>query len=146
MGLQKICPRCRSAIIPAQDKLCTRCAEHKSIRHMEYDAFRRDKKCQAFYHSKEWTDMRNFIIETYGDIDVYMMHVYGIAIPATTVHHIVPLQEDWSRRLDPDNLIQVAHETHSAIHKLYQVKKRKTQRLLEDANRIHRHKKGGGLN
>lgn len=38
---------------------------------------------------------------------------------ADTVHHIVPLKEDWNRRADPDNLISLSAVSHAEIEQAY---------------------------
>ena len=43
----------------------------------------------------------------------------GKVIPADTVHHIIPLREDWNRRLDSGNLMSLHHDTHSMIEREY---------------------------
>lgn len=45
--------------------------------------------------------------------------VKGRVVPADTVHHIVELMEDYSKRCDLDNLISISEATHSMISKAY---------------------------
>ena len=63
----------------------------------------------------------------------YAYHILHEIRRADTVHHITPLREDWTRRLDITNLIPLASSTHNAIHTLYDqdaATKATTQALL----------------
>lgn len=120
MKLKKICPRCKASTIDATQVMCERCAAVASTRHIEYDRFRRDKKYDAFYKSKEWRHLRAHILMQHAGIDVYLYHHRNRLAAANTVHHIVELSEDWSRRLDPSNLIPLSSSTHAYVHKVYE--------------------------
>jgi phosphoglucosamine mutase len=55
-----------------------------------------------------------------GDKYVYEYMMHGRVVIADTVHHIVPLKEDWNRRLDISNLMSLNHDTHSQIERDYE--------------------------
>ena len=40
----------------------------------------------------------------------------GIIKEAKEIHHIIPIEEDWSKRLDYDNLIALCSDCHNAQH------------------------------
>lgn len=74
---------------------------------------------QLFYHSKEWKDVRSFVIFRDNGCDLgilgYEIHVNVL------IHHINPMSlddiinnEEWI--LNPDFLITTTHNTHNAIH------------------------------
>lgn len=74
---------------------------------------------QRFYTSREWKDVRSFVIfRDHGadlGIEGYEIHHGPI------VHHINPLTMDDfklgdKRLMDPENLILTTHSTHNAIH------------------------------
>lgn len=74
---------------------------------------------QAFYTSREWKDVRNFVIARDEGCDLGMKgyEIYD----RITVHHIVPMTpgdiEDRNPMcLNPNNLIIATHRTHNAIH------------------------------
>lgn len=78
---------------------------------------------QALYHSKEWRDLRNYIIARDDGCDLAMPD-YGI-YDNIYIHHINPIrEEDIERRsskiMDPNNLVCVSFETHNFIHFGYQ--------------------------
>lgn len=50
-------------------------------------------------------------------IDLYAYYHDGKIIPATMVHHIVPISEDYTKRLDMDNLIPLSDKSHGIVHK-----------------------------
>lgn len=51
---------------------------------------------------------------------------------ADTVHHIIPLRDDWNRRNDIENLMSLNHDTHSTIESLYRKDKELTQKILKE--------------
>lgn len=74
---------------------------------------------QLFYSSKEWHDLRNYVIaRDYGcdlGISGYEIHLGPL------IHHINPMRiedvvnhEEWI--LNPEFLITTTHDTHNAIH------------------------------
>ena len=87
-----------------------------------YNKFNRDKAFERFRRSKEWLRIRQAVIDRDDGIDQYALHTTGKLIPGTSVHHIIPLADDWSRRLDMSNLILLSEQTHGEIEKIYQTK------------------------
>lgn len=76
---------------------------------------------QKFYTSKEWRDIRNFVIVRDNCCD---LGVEGYEIPDGVqifIHHLNPIElEDIELRtrilLDPEFLVTTIHRTHNAIH------------------------------
>lgn len=74
---------------------------------------------QRFYSSREWQDVRSFVIVRDEGCD---LGVLGYEIfTGLLIHHINPMgvddilhQEEWI--LDPEYLITTTHNTHNAIH------------------------------
>lgn len=60
-------------------------------------------------------------------IDIYLYITEGKVVPADTVHHIIELMEDYSKRCDLDNLISISEATHSMISKAYKDERKKAQ-------------------
>jgi len=74
------------------------------------------KKYMAFYNSKAWRNLskryalsKNYICEE--------CRKKGILKKGTQVHHIVPIDQDWDKRLDWDNLQLLCTECHNEKHK-----------------------------
>ena len=74
---------------------------------------------QIFYKSKEWLDVRDYVIVRDGGCDLGMpdREIFGKIL----VHHMNPIRkEDILRRskflLDPEYLISTIKNTHDAIH------------------------------
>jgi hypothetical protein len=74
---------------------------------------------QAFYRSREWRDVRDFVIvrDNGCDLGVEGYEIYSELL----VHHMNPMdvdsiihKEEWI--LDPEFLITTTHRTHNAIH------------------------------
>ena len=74
---------------------------------------------QQFYTSREWHDVRSFVIVRDNGCD---LGVFDREIPAgPLIHHMNPMsiddilsKADWI--LDPEYLITTCHNTHNAIH------------------------------
>lgn len=140
MPIYKRCSRCGSRIPSG-----SRCPCLKE-RHKEYDRMIRDKKSKQFYDSGEWTRARADAMDADQGIDVYLFVTKGQVKPADTVHHIIPLRDDWEKRCDINNLMSLHHDTHSLIESLYKKDKQKIQReLLEMVKRFRETVRQGGV-
>lgn len=116
--INRICSRC-GKIVPVGQ----RCTCQPAYRR-DYNKFRRDKRLQRFRASDEWKRIRQKVIERDGGLDQYVLHETGELKAGFSVHHIVPLSEDWSRRTDPSNLITLSDDTHASIEYKYKGKQR----------------------
>lgn len=122
-------------------KRCSRCGKRipsgsrcdcLKLRHKEYDKYSRDKKSKQYYDSKEWEQTRQNTLELDDGIDVYLFMTEGIVEIADTVHHIVPLRDDWTKRNDTDNLMSLHHDTHSKIERMYRKNKSNMEKELKE--------------
>lgn len=89
--------------------------EEKAERQRFYDKYIRDEKASEFYHSKEWQAIRLRALER----DFYLCQPClreRRITKADMVHHIVPIKQDWSRRLDLSNLESICISCHNKIH------------------------------
>lgn len=64
-------------------------------------------------------------------MDVYLFMTEGVVVKADSVHHIVPLRDDWTRRCDISNLMSLSHESHSRIEAGYKKDKRGIEERLQ---------------
>lgn len=71
-------------------------------------------------------------------IDVYLFVTKGEIKQADTVHHIIPLKENWEKRCDITNLISLHHDTHSLIEQMYKKNKQRIQRELAEILKKYR--------
>lgn len=145
MGLMKYCnrPGC-NRLVPQGVKYCTahtigKTAENRQ-RYKEYDAHRRNKKAKAFYNSAEWKAARARVMARDAGIDIYLYIMEGRIVPADTVHHIVELLEDYTKRCDMDNLISISESMHSMISRAYKdrTKKAAMQQVLRECIREYK--------
>lgn len=134
MLLKHICPVC-GKVIPINQP---RCPEHPS-RHKKYDdniRYVRDKKYHNFYLTSAWGAAKTLAINKANGICVYTFFFEKKLVTCEDVHHIVPLKDNWERRLDVDNLIPLTHRVHMQIEKKYREgEKAKVQALLFDLKR-----------
>ena len=114
--IYKLCTSCGRKVPEGTTCPCQklRIAERNRL----YDKHQRDRRSTVFYNSAEWGRVRQRVLDL-DKIDVYLYMTQGRVVPADTVHHIIPLKEDWSKRLDINNLMSLHHDTHSALEREY---------------------------
>lgn len=139
MPIYKRCSRCGKRMLLGLSCDCIK------TRHREYDCFTRDQKAKAFYASSDWERIRSTVLELDEWIDVYVYMTKGEIVAADTVHHIVPLRDDWSKRCSVDNLMSLRHDTHSLIEKLYKEDKDAVQEQLRKMLCSYRNERVGGI-
>lgn len=64
-------------------------------------------------------------------IDIYQFIMKGVIVPATIVHHIVPLEDNVDLKFDTTNLIPVSASTHYEIHRCYDMSAEDKKRMQE---------------
>ncbi|EHL17400.1 hypothetical protein HMPREF9630_00567 [Peptoanaerobacter stomatis] len=68
-----------------------------------------------FYKSTAWKNKQKKILRR----DEYLCQEckrYGKSTKADTVHHIIPISEDKTKRLDSHNLISLCGDCHNKMH------------------------------
>lgn len=88
-----------------------------------YDAKRRiqESRYRAFYSSKAWRTFREgFLAEK--------PFCFKCNRFATDLHHIVPLKEDWEKRLDAKNIMPLCKACHSKTELEERNKKSETKK------------------
>ena len=107
--LTKLCKKC-GKLIPYPLTYCDKCRPKPKDKAKEtryYDKNRRDKRSTAFYNSKEWRALSAYVLM----INNYQCAECGKV--ATEVHHIIEVKDDWSKRLDIDNLQPLCTSCHT---------------------------------
>ena len=119
MPIYKRCCKCGKRIPSGTTCECIKKIrwQQKKERDKDYDMNRRDKARAAFYKTKAWIITKEDTLARYMYIDLYAYYHDGKIIPATMVHHIVPLSKDFTRGLDPENLIPLSDKSHAVLHK-----------------------------
>lgn len=95
------------------------------------------EKYDSFYQSSEWKILRN---RKFFDANGICENCYKLVdedgnhkiIQAREVHHIVPIEEDWSKRLDYNNLILLCPNCHNEFHERISP----LQKFLKDWNNL----------
>lgn len=74
-----------------------------------------NEKFSQFYNSNEWKNLRN---QKFYDADglCELCNKNKIIKQGREVHHIIPIETDWNKRLDYDNLILLCSDCHNAQH------------------------------
>lgn len=68
-----------------------------------------------FYKSAKWESKRKKILKRDG-YQCQESKRYGKTVPATTVHHIFPLDQYPELALEEDNLISLGDKSHNTMH------------------------------
>jgi 5-methylcytosine-specific restriction enzyme A len=68
-----------------------------------------------FYHTQKWRKKRIVILKKY-DYRCYCCSRFGFTSLATTVHHITPISDDFSKALKNDNLVALCAKCHEKCH------------------------------
>ena len=77
---------------------------------------------------------------------MYMFMTEDIVIAADMVHHIVPLKDDWNKRIDIDNMMSLSSDTHSTIEQMYKKNKSEMIRKLQEMLKEYRgQREDGGI-
>ena len=73
------------------------------------------EKYASFYNSKEWKQLRKL---KYADANGLCEKCFlkGIIKEGVDVHHKIPIEDDWDKRLDYSNLMLLCKDCHNEIH------------------------------
>ena len=121
--LKKFC-RC-GKLINYTDKRCPECQEiynrfletkANKERYKKYQNNRTDYREQNFYKSKEWKALRQRVKARANGLCELCLKEGRISY-YKDIHHIIPIKEDWNKRLDISNLICVCRDCHKKLHK-----------------------------
>lgn len=138
MTLMRLCARCQRPV-PAGQRYCDDCQktmdqrreESDKIRHQLYNDRRTDQREQKFYKSKDWETLRIYLANKYHGLCLVSYVRDHRIVPFYTMHHIIPVKDDWSKRFKVSNIIPVSESIHQRIEYQYRNgKKTETQREL----------------
>lgn len=95
----------------SKEKMQRRLARNRALGYKPSDE-------ERFYSSREWQRKRQLTKESQGFLCLNCLDNESYQ-EAKHVHHIVEILDDWSLRLDDDNLICLCSECHKGVHILY---------------------------
>lgn len=133
--LKKMCPNCRRVAINQNQNHCAACkdlvSEQRKDNNKTYDKYHRKSDIKTFYNSGDWQRVREIALSKYNYLDIYDYYVNKKISSATTVHHIVEIDDDWEQRLVLDNLLPLSDGNHNKIHGMYTHSRQATQIFLK---------------
>lgn len=100
-------------MVPMSERYCE-AHRRDAIKHKNevYDHNHRNREHDRFYHSKEWKAVREQVIREHGGLCV-KCDMVGIVCKSDVVDHIIPIEVDYSKRLDITNLQPLCHQHHA---------------------------------
>lgn len=108
------CPR----LVRPPDRYCREhvawAKQRAAAAQRHYDEHERDPRIVEFYHSPAWQALRLRAMERDAYLCQRCLRERRIT-RADTVHHIVPVEQDWSRRLDLSNVESVCRDCHARL-------------------------------
>jgi 5-methylcytosine-specific restriction enzyme A len=103
-------PGC-SELVPAGQTYCEKHRKKEiSRRNREYNLYQRDEKASKFYGSAQWRSIRDRKMKVNPLCEICLAE--GRYTAATEVDHKIPIEIDWSKRLDWNNLQPLCHRCH----------------------------------
>lgn len=109
----KICTKCGMRYTD------TRCPHCESVRQKYYDKHHRRQTSKEFYHTSQWQWLTEQCRAACADLDLYQYYIKHATVTGKLSHHIIPIDDDPSRRYDLSNLIWLSPLSHYIIHKEY---------------------------
>lgn len=152
MAIKKLCARCKK-IIECGKTYCNECQDrydkqHKEYnrkRNREYNKYKRDKKKDKFYQTKEWKELRHAVkVRDYNLCQVCLSKDGKLKF-ADMVHHIKEIDEEPLRRLDKTNLICLCESCHQQIHREMRINDRKRKIIQDYLFKLIKDKHTGGI-
>lgn len=123
--LYKRCSRCGARIAVGSSCTCVN-KRYAAERRQETD------KENKFYSSAEWKKLRLQAIDYYFALDIYSYYKNNLIEFGETVHHIIPIREDFDKRNDIKNLIFLTESNHQRIHELMKKSEAEKMKILKD--------------
>lgn len=91
---------------------CEAHTQAKAENNRYYDKHQRNSRSTQFYHSAAWKRARDLIRIRDNGLCVQCMSEHRITV-GTIVDHIIPIKQDWNKRLDESNLQLLCHACHN---------------------------------
>jgi len=111
--LTRICSVCGRKVNVGETCVCMK------QRQRDYDRDNRNKDRAAFYHSKSWRLLCEAVKSRAQYADEYILRYDHKIVAGRIAHHIIPLEDNMSLALNPQNIVYVSAKTHKMIHDAY---------------------------
>jgi len=81
-----------------------------------YDRYKRNTQAKRFYNSKEWLRVREYVLQRDNYLCQPCLNEHKKITKANTVHHIIPLLNDWTKATEEKNLESICMSCHAKEH------------------------------
>lgn len=135
MAVYSKCSQCGKKILQGQQCECNKNRYKDYNKRIRYN--KDNKKYNDFYNTGDWKRVSGFIRIKYNGLCLMCLLKYKEIIPVDVVHHIEPIRDDYSKRLEEDNLIPLCHGCHNSIDHINYTKelKEELRNLLKEYKR-----------
>lgn len=76
------------------------------------------------------------MIDVYHQLDIYDLYVSDVISYGRTMHHIVPLKDDWSKRFEDTNLIYLTDSNHQVLHDIMRKSEEDKKSVISTLQRL----------
>ena len=122
MTVYRRCGKCGKKIAQGVTCECVKATRKEYNKNVRYN--KDNMKYSKFYDSIHWKRMSTYIRCKYNGLCLVCYIKYKVLKIADVVHHIVELKEDYSKRLDEENLVTLCHSCHNILHSNYAEKEK----------------------
>lgn len=109
--IYKRCARCGGRVPSGSTCPCS----EKNIR-----TYAKPTGIKKEYHTQRWKNLRQYVLDRYNGIDIYMLYKHNKVMVADTAHHIELSQDRPDLFYTDVNLIPVSRAGHTEIHMRYE--------------------------
>lgn len=129
MAIYRRCGKCGKKIVQGNTCECVKATRKEYNKNVRYN---KDKEYSTFYNSMHWKRMSSYIRCKYNGFCLVCYIKYKVLKVADVVHHIVEIKEDYSKRLEEDNLVTLCHSCHNILHSNYTEKEKKELKNIKN--------------
>lgn len=113
MGIMKKCLRSNCRQLIPRNSNSAYCEKHFKETRKSYNKYHRSEEVQAFYNSRQWRRFSRTVLKEHHFLCKYK----DCNNTADTVHHIIEVTEDWSKRFERSNCMPICRSCHNKVHK-----------------------------
>jgi 5-methylcytosine-specific restriction endonuclease McrA len=142
MPLYRRCGSCGKKIL--KEAVCECIKDNNKKYDKEVRRNKENIKYTSFYQSSAWEKLSKDIKRKYNGICLMCLIKYKVITVCDMVHHITPIREDFSKRLEKKELIPLCHRCHNSIDHINYTedKKAELRDLINEYQKLYTYPRG----